>query len=78
MCLHRSRALSVLYTLAASIDSGYYIAGFLLGLGDNTSLPVNSFFFFLEVDLQRKLDERNRLLGEYKVRMRIGLEMISI
>ena len=30
------------------------------------------------VDLQRKLDERNRLLGEYKVRMYISLEIISI
>lgn len=29
------------------------------------------------MDLQRKLEERNRLLGEYKVRMCISLEIIS-
>lgn len=31
-------------------------------------LHATEFFFTLQVDLQRKLDERNRLLGEYKVR----------
>ena len=30
------------------------------------------------MDLQRKLDERNRLLGDYKVRTFMSLEMISI
>lgn len=45
-------------------------------LADSTSMPVNS-ILSLQVDLQKKLDERNRLLGEYKVRMNISLEMFS-
>lgn len=78
MCFHHSRAYSVPCALTASISSGYCVVGFLPGMADNTSVPVNSFFFFLQVDLQRKLEERNRLLGEYKVRMCISLEMIPI
>lgn len=78
MCFHHSRAYSVPCALTASISSGYCVVGFLPGMADNTSVPVNSFFSFLQVDLQRKLEERNRLLGEYKVRMCISLEMIPI
>lgn len=78
MCFYHSRSLSGLYTVPANMNSGYLIANFLLGSADNTSMLVNSFLSFLQVDLQRKLDERNRLLGEYKVRMSISVEMISI
>lgn len=78
MCFYYNHALSVLYTIIGSMNSGYQVGGFLPVLADNTSMPVNSFLSFLQVDLQRKLDERNRLLGEYKVRMYISLEVISI
>ena len=74
VCFYHRRALSIAESCKLPTSA---LVTYLAGLADNASTPLNFFLSFLQVDLQRKLEERNRLLGEYKVRMCISLEIIS-